>query len=103
MSTTHSPVLQKRLLALCAARPEQVYTIEENGHGGLTFSLPKKLGAHCAQPYPFPCPAGGIGADEREEARGNLKGRRRLLRLNASLGFQVGLLFTKPVDTLSHL
>jgi hypothetical protein len=39
---THSPALQKRLSELCAARPEQVYTIEENGHGGLTFELPKR-------------------------------------------------------------
>ena len=39
---THSPALQKRLSELCAARPGQVCQIEENGHGGLTFELPKK-------------------------------------------------------------
>ena len=39
---THSPALQRQLSELCAAYPESTLAVEDNGHGGLTYELPKK-------------------------------------------------------------
>lgn len=39
---THNAALQEQLTALCESHPEQVRRTEDNGHGGLTFELPKK-------------------------------------------------------------
>lgn len=39
---THNAALQEQLAALCESHPEQVRRTEDNGHGGLTFELPKK-------------------------------------------------------------
>lgn len=39
---THNTALQERLAALCGSHPEQVRRATDNGHGGLTFELPKK-------------------------------------------------------------
>lgn len=39
---THSPVLQRQLSELCISYPEAVFAAEDNGHGGLTYELPKK-------------------------------------------------------------
>lgn len=35
-------LLQRQLSELCAAYPESVFVVEDNGHGGLTYELPKK-------------------------------------------------------------
>lgn len=39
---THNMVLHEQLAALCLSHPEQVRRTGDNGHGGLTFELPKK-------------------------------------------------------------
>ena len=39
---THNTALQEQLAALCGSHPEQVRRTDDNGHGGLTFELPKK-------------------------------------------------------------
>lgn len=39
---THNAALQEQLAALCESHPEQVRQTADNGHGGLTFELPKK-------------------------------------------------------------
>lgn len=39
---THNTALCRQLAGLCAAYPEQVRQAGDNGHGGLSFELPKK-------------------------------------------------------------
>lgn len=39
---THNTALQEQLAALCESHPERVRRTADNGHGGLTFELPKK-------------------------------------------------------------
>jgi len=39
---THNTALREQLAALCGSHPEQVRRTADNGHGGLTFELPKK-------------------------------------------------------------
>lgn len=39
---THNAALQEQLAALCGSHPEQVRRTADNGHGGLTYELPKK-------------------------------------------------------------
>lgn len=39
---THNAALCRQLAGLCAAYPEQVRQAGDNGHGGLSFELPKK-------------------------------------------------------------
>lgn len=39
---THNAALCRQLSKLCADYPEQVRQAGDNGHGGLTFDLPKK-------------------------------------------------------------
>lgn len=39
---THNAALQEQLAALCGSHPVQVRRTDDNGHGGLTFELPKK-------------------------------------------------------------
>lgn len=39
---THNAALCRQLTELCAAYPGQVRQTADNGHGGLTFELPKK-------------------------------------------------------------
>lgn len=39
---THNAALQEQLMALCESYPERVRRTADNGHGGLTFELPKK-------------------------------------------------------------
>jgi len=39
---TYNPALQRRLLALCAERPEQARKTGASGGGALTVTIPKK-------------------------------------------------------------
>lgn len=39
---THNAALIRQLTKLCGSHPEQVRRTGDNGHGGLTFELPKK-------------------------------------------------------------
>ena len=39
---THNTALQEQLAALCGSHPERVRRTDDNGHGGLTYELPKK-------------------------------------------------------------
>ena len=39
---THNAALQGQLAALCGSHPERVRQTADNGHGGLSFELPKK-------------------------------------------------------------
>ena len=39
---THNAAWQERLLDLCRDHPSQARRTTDNGHGGLTFELPKK-------------------------------------------------------------